>query len=295
MSGLLGRCRFPEAGTAVVCGVSGGADSLSLLVLATAAGLVPTAVHVDHGLRPGSAAEGEVVAEVATGLGVGFRAERVVVAEGPNLEARAREARHRVLGDEALLGHTADDQAETVLLNLVRGAGVSGLAGIRADRRHPILDLRRRETEELSAVLRLTPVEDPSNRDPRHRRNRVRGEVLPLLADVAGRDVVAVIARQAAHLREVDELLGRLAATVDPTDAPALAAAEPVVAAEAVRAWLRAGSAGGHPPDTATVARVLAVARLEARATDVGGGWRVRRSEGRLHLEAGGGPGSDRL
>ncbi len=273
-----------------MCGVSGGADSLALLALAVAAGVVPTAVHVDHGLRPGSQAEAAVVADAAGALGAAFRAEHLQLADGPNLEARARAARHRLLGPEALLGHTADDQAETVVLNLMRGAGVSGLAGIRADRRHPILALRRHETEAVCAAFGLVPVRDPSNQDPRHRRNRVRAEVLPLLAEVSGRDVVAVIARQATHLREVDELLDRLADALDPTDAAALAGADPVVAAVAVRRWLGSADAEGHPPDAATVRRVLAVARLEIRATEVGGGRRVSRSRGRLSLESPGAP-----
>ena len=92
---LLVRCTFPPSGTTLVCGVSGGPDSLALLVLATAAGCAVTAVHVDHGLRPGSAGEAEVVAAAAARFGAAFRAVRVDVADGPNLEARAREARRR--------------------------------------------------------------------------------------------------------------------------------------------------------------------------------------------------------
>ncbi|HEY5156115.1 MAG TPA: tRNA lysidine(34) synthetase TilS [Acidimicrobiales bacterium] len=282
---LLGRCRLPPAATPVTCGVSGGADSLSLLALAVAAGCRATAVHVDHGLRPGSDREAAVVAEAAAALGASFRPVQVQVAEGPNLEARARVARHGALGPDALLGHTADDQAETVLGNLVRGAGLDGLAGIRADGRHPILALRRRETETLCEALGLRVVDDPSNRDPAFRRNRLRAEVLPLLDDITARDVAAVIARQAELVREaVDHLAGE-AGTLDPTDGAALAAAPPAVARMAVRAWLRSCSAEGHPPDAATVERVLAVARLTARATEVGGGWRVARTGGRLRLE----------
>ena len=282
---LLGRCWFPAPGTVVTCGVSGGADSLALLVLAVASGCRATAVHVDHGLRPGSADEAGVVADAAARLGAGFRAERVQVEPGPNLEARARAARRDVLPNDTLLGHTADDQAETVLLNLLRGAGLDGLAGIRADARHPILALRRHETHTLCDDLGLAPVEDPSNADPRHRRNRVRAEVLPLLDDVADRDLVPVVARQAGLLREVVDLLAEQAGLVDPTDAAALASAPRPLARVAVRQWLRDRDSERHPPDAATVDRVLAVARLEDRATDVGGGWRVARTAGRLRLE----------
>ena len=123
VDGLLGRCTFPPAGEALVCAVSGGADSLALLVLACAAGTDVTAVHVDHGLRPESAAEAAVVAGAARRFGARFRSETVVVGEGGNLEARARAARRAVLGSEAATGHTMDDQAETVVLNLLRGVG----------------------------------------------------------------------------------------------------------------------------------------------------------------------------
>ncbi|HEY2435791.1 MAG TPA: ATP-binding protein, partial [Solirubrobacteraceae bacterium] len=108
---LLPRATFPSAGTEVTCAVSGGADSLALLVLACAAGCRVTAVHVDHGLRPGSAAEADVVAAAALRFGADFRAEKAHVDAGPNLEARARRARFALLPPEVLTGHTADDQA----------------------------------------------------------------------------------------------------------------------------------------------------------------------------------------
>ena len=282
---LLDRCRFPTPGTAVTCGVSGGADSLSLLVLALAAGCRATAVHVDHGLRPGSEAEADHVQAVAESLGAGFRAVQVSVTPGPNLEARARTARHRALPPGTLLGHTAEDQAETVVLNLLRGAGPDGLAGIRADERHPILALRRHETEALCRELGLVPLEDPSNRDRSFRRNRVRLEVLPLLSEIAERDVVAVLARQAGVLREVSDHLAAEAAAIEPTDAAAVAAASPVLARVALRRWLRRCSDEGHPPDAAAIDRVLSVARGAIRATEVGGGWRVARRAGRLRVE----------
>lgn len=269
---LLGRCTFPPAGTAVACAVSGGADSSALLVLTVAAGCEATAIHVDHGLRPGSADEATFVERLAGRLGASFVARRVDVGDGPNLEARARAARRSVLPPGVLTGHTLDDQAETVLVNLLRGAGTSGLAGMRRAG-HPLLALRRRETRALCAALAVETVDDPSNTDPRHQRNRVRAEVLPLLDDLAGRDVAAVLARQAELLRADDELLDSLAAVLDPTDAVALAAAPLPLARRAVRNWLR----GEHPPDAATVERVLDVARGDAVACEIGGGRRVSR------------------
>jgi tRNA(Ile)-lysidine synthase len=281
---LLARCRFPEAGTSVTCAVSGGPDSLALLALAVAAGCEATALHVDHQLRPGSAADADVVAEVAAALGAGLRTVRVDVGAGPNLEARARQARHAVLPEGTLLGHTADDQAETMLLNLMRGAGLDGLAAMAPDARRPILALRRHETAALCEALGFEPVQDPSNDDRALLRNRVRHELLPQLDDLAGRDVVPVLARQAGLLRGAADVVRDLAAGVDPTDAEALRAAPAPLAREALRGWLRTCSPEAHPPDAATIERVLAVARLERRATDVHSGWRVARTGGRLRL-----------
>jgi tRNA(Ile)-lysidine synthase len=256
-------------------------------VLAVHAGCEVTAIHVDHGLRRGSADEAEVVRAAASRFGAAFRAVRAPVDPGPNLEARARSARYAALPAGALTGHTADDQAETVLLNLLRGAGLDGLAGMAPERR-PLRHLRRRETHELCASLGLEPVSDPTNVDPVFRRNRVRHEVIPLLDAVADRDVVPVLARQADLLRADAALLDELAAELDPTDARAVAAAPPALARRALRRWLRNAAPGGaerHPPDADAVARVLAVCRGETVACEVGGGWRVARRDNRLRIE----------
>lgn len=278
---LLIRCSFPPAGTAVTCAVSGGPDSLALLLLAAEAGLAVTAAHVDHGLRPESAAEAEVVAAAAGSVGARFRAERVEVAPGGDLEARARAARRTVLPPDALYGHTADDQAETVLLALLRGAGLDGLRGMRPAG-HPILSLRRSDTERVCADAGLVPVRDPSNHDVRFRRNRVRLELLPLLDDIAQRDVTALVARTATVLLDDADFLDAAAAPLDPTDAMALAAAPPALARRALRQWLRELDAERHPPDADGIARVLAVARGEAVAAQIAGGIEVRRSRQRL-------------
>ena len=275
---LLARCRFPPPGTAAACAVSGGADSLALLVLACAAGCDVTALHVDHGLRAHSAAEAHVVEAAAERFGARFEAHRVDVAPGPNVEARARAARYRVLPAGVLTGHTADDQAETVLLNLMRGAGLDGLRGMPVDRR-PLIAIRRADTHALCRAIDLEPVHDPTNEDRSLRRNRVRHELLPLLDAIAGRDVAPVVARQAELLSDDAALLDALSEVIDPTDVKALQSAPSPLARRAIRAWLRCGSdAEHHPPDAATVERVLAVARGEAKGSDIGGGRRVVRS-----------------
>jgi tRNA(Ile)-lysidine synthase len=284
---LLRRCAFPPPGEPLDGAVSGGADSLALLVLATAAGCRVTAWHVDHGLRPGSAAEADVVRAAAERYGAEFHSVRVEVPAGPNLEARARAARRAALPPGACTGHTADDQAETLLLALLRGAGVDGLAGMAAER-HPLLGLRRAETAALCREEGLVPVDDPSNLDPAIRRNRVRHELLPLAGAIAERDVVPVLARTAALLRGDAELLAATAGALDPTDARALAAAQPAAARRAVRAWLAAAGPAGeppYPPSAAAVDRVLAVARGNATACQVAGIGRVTRSGQRLRIE----------
>jgi tRNA(Ile)-lysidine synthase len=280
---LLDDCRFPSPGTPLFCAVSGGPDSLALLALAVAAGCVVIAVHVDHGLRAGSANEAEVVAAAAARLGAGFRGEAVEVGPGPNLEARARTARRGALPRGTATGHTMDDQAETVLVNLLRGAGLDGLAGMRPGPEHPLLGIRRSQTHALCEELGLDPVHDPSNTDRRFVRNRVRHELLPLASAIAGRDLVPVLARQAGLLADEARLLDVLALGIDPSDAKVLAAAPAPLARRATRRWLRGPAP--HPPDLAAVERVLAVARGQLGATDVAPGTRVRRSRGTLSSE----------
>jgi tRNA(Ile)-lysidine synthase len=287
---LLVRCTFPPSGAPLTCAVSGGPDSMALLALAVAAGCEATAVHVDHQLRPGSSAEAEVVAAAAARLGAGFRAETVDVVPGPNLEARARLARRGVLPVDAATGHTADDQAETVLLNLLRGAGLPGLAGMRPGPVHPILGLRRVETEAVCAALGLEPVRDPSNDDRTFRRNALRHDAMPVLGDVADRDIVPLLVRTAEQSRRVLDYLESEADRMvpDPTDVSAVGAAPDAVSSVAVHRWLRSLSAEGHPVDAAAVGRVLEVAAGVRRATEVPGGWRVVRRHRRLVIEAAG-------
>jgi tRNA(Ile)-lysidine synthase len=328
---LLARCHFPPIGPSgrsdepLPLAVSGGADSLALLILAAAANRRVLVFHVDHGLRPDSDSEAATVAAAAARFGAGFECRTVTVAPGPNLEARARAARYRALPAGVLTGHTMDDQAETVLLALLRGAGLDGLSGMRtglppdgsppgagSDPTHlsgwpadgsplqaggtgrpirPLLGLRRHETAALCASAGLRPLVDSTNSDPRFRRNRVRAELLPLLSVVAGRDVVPILARQAGLLGEDARYLESLAAALEPTDARALAAAPAPLARRAVRRWLRAPDSGAdhecHPPSAAEVGRVLAVAAGTARACELAGGRRVERRAGRLNVTPG--------
>jgi tRNA(Ile)-lysidine synthase len=281
----------------VVVACSGGADSVALLVLAADAGLAPVAVHVDHGIRADSAADIDLVRRAAESVGVAWRSVRVAVGSGPNLEARARDARYaalRVAREELgatviLVAHTADDQAETVLLNVLRGSAAAGLAGMaprRGDVVRPLLHLRRDAVRSVAATRGLAVVDDPTNADVRWRRAWIRHEVLPMLGRGSERDLVPVLARQADLLRAESDLLDALgdelltAAGAEAPSTRVLRAAAVPVARRALRRWL-----GSPPPSADEIERLLAVVRGEHVGAELAGGRRVRRSHGRLHRD----------
>lgn len=278
---LLPHCTFPPPGTAMFCAVSGGPDSMALMLLAHAHGLKVTAVHVDHGIRPESASDIAVIRPAAEALGIDVVVHTLVVEAGPNLEARAREARYGVFPPDTATGHTADDQAETVLINMLRGAGAQGLSAMRPGPTRPLLALRRTDTHALCGAAGIATIDDSTNADPRFQRNRVRNELLGLMADISKRDPVPLLARTADVLRDDSDLLDDLASHLDPTDALALAAAPPALARRAIRTWL----AHPYPPDLATIERVLSVARGDTLACDVGDNFEIRRSKQRLILQ----------
>lgn len=298
---MLSRCHFPEPSEGpVALAVSGGPDSTALMILARRRGLSGVAVHVDHGLRDGSDGEARVVAASAAALGFSFESKVVTVPEGPDLEARARKARYAALPPCVLTGHTMDDQAETVLLNVLRGAALSGLRGMRYELHRegggrvlrPLLGLRRSETERLCQIAGLDLVCDPSNSDLRFRRNRLRAEGLPFLSEIAGRDLTPVLARQAAIIDEEVALLDEWAAKLDPTSTTELMHAPPAIARRALRLWLRGVDATGqdqegeqHPPSSAELERVMEVVSGLRRACQISGGRSIRRSRGRLRVE----------
>jgi tRNA(Ile)-lysidine synthase len=274
----------------VVVGCSGGADSVALLVLAVDAGLSPVAVHVDHGLRPESRDEQGLVAALVSRVGAAFDGRAVCIERGANVEARARDARYAALesartehhASAVLVAHTADDQAETVLLNVLRGSAATGLAGMRARRDQvvrPLLSTRRAELAALCDALGLPVLHDPMNDDETFRRVALRRKVLPLLEQLAARDLVPVLAGQAEILGEESDYLDALARAAWPVagdpSARALSTLAPVVARRAVRQWL-----GPPPPSRAEVARVLEVASGARRATELAGGRTVRRGAG---------------
>ena len=279
---LLTRCNFPSPGSKINCAVSGGKDSMAMLLLAVLNGCDVTAIHVDHSLRQGSDQEATIVARLAEQLGASFVGKTIKVEPGANLEARARNARFAVLPEAVATGHTADDQAETLMINLLRGAGLQGLAGMKQSHSHPILNLRRSETEMLCRELEIECVVDPTNADLKFLRNQVRQQLLPLMNEVSQRDVAQILARQADLFREDSDFLDDLAKQIDPTYAKALSIAPIALARRAVRVWLTET----YPPDAATVERVLDVARGATTACEIGMNREVRRSNQRLQINS---------
>ena len=256
---------------------SGGADSTALLAAARA--VAPGRVHVaviDHGLQEGSAERSAALVADLVAQGVPAAVHRVVVDGGGGLEAAARRVRYGALrtarphpDSPVLLGHTLDDQAETVLLGLGRGSGARSLAGMRTwdpPWLRPLLGLRRADTAAACRSQGLTFWDDPHNVDPRFTRVRLRSEVLPLLEEVLGGGVAEALARTAAQLRDDGEaldaaacdVLARAAAADDDAqlaeqgaddtavlDTAVLAVAPAAVRRRALRTWLGARGVTG--------------------------------------------------
>jgi tRNA(Ile)-lysidine synthase len=205
------------AGELVLVACSGGPDSLALAAAvafeAPRAGLRAGAVTVDHGLQDGSADHAAAVADALRGLGLGpVEVASVTVGTEGGPEAAARDARYAGLDEAAdrlgaiaiLLGHTLDDQAETVLLGLSRGSGARSLAGMRsANGRYlrPLLGVPRATVRAACEAADLTAWDDPHNSDPAFTRSRVRHDLLPTLERTLGPGVAAALARTADQLR----------------------------------------------------------------------------------------------
>ena len=280
-----------EPGSVVVVACSGGADSLALLSAACFEGhksaLRVVGVTVDHGLQAGSAEHAATVVEQMAAIGADetMTVTVHVQAAGQGPEAAARQARYAVLEEVAervdaavvLLGHTLDDQAETVLLGLTRGSGGRSMAGMRRGFdvfARPLLDVRRDDTLTACQVEGIEPWQDPHNADPAFTRVRVRTTVLPMLEDELGPGVARTLARTADQLREDMELLDQFADEVMARVAgphglsvPLLAAQHPALRRRVIRA---AALSAGAPAAELFHEHVVA---LDALVTD----WRGQK------------------
>jgi tRNA(Ile)-lysidine synthase len=294
----------------VVVAVSGGPDSIcllhSLVRLQRLLHINVTGFHFDHRLREGSERDAAYVERQCANLGVPFvlRQARSRLRRGDSVEAWARTVRYEALsgvveelgGGVAAVAHTADDQAETVLLALLKGAGLEALSGMRAVGRpivRPLLDVTREETTAFCRALRLRPRDDPMNRDPRYLRVALRVGVLPLIEQRLGRGVKQSLVRTAALLAEDAELLEALAEeAADPVverteDGPLLRAAplqglpKPIAARIVRREML----ALGFLPEGAAIEAVLDLAGgRPGRRADLSGGLSARREREYVRL-----------
>jgi tRNA(Ile)-lysidine synthase len=255
-------------GDRVLCALSGGPDSTALLHvlkgLAPELGFALEAATVDHGLRPAGADEARSARELADSLGVPCAILSLGLAPGAGAQARARDARYAALRDRArevgaaaiAVGHTLDDQAETVVLRLLRGSGVRGLAGVLPRREdgviRPLLDARRAEVLDYLAHHRLeAPVRDPSNEDLGFQRVRVRHAILPALV-AESPELPRTLAALADEARAIRDFVGGLASALvvgqprDRLDGTRLSALAPPVRREVLRLW--AERLCGAPP-----------------------------------------------
>jgi len=298
----------------VLVACSGGADSLALAVatafVAPRLGVAAGLVTVDHGLQPGSSGQAARVAAVGYELGLDpVEIVPVEIGRAGGPEAAARTARYAALesvatalGAPVLLGHTLDDQAETVLLGLGRGSGPRSIAGMRAVTGlwlRPFLGLRRATTAAACGAVGLAPWEDPHNADPSFRRVRLRREVLPLLEDVLAGGVAEALARTASLVRDDLDALDALASKINaPATTPGcgaggidldltgLADQPRAIRTRVLRAWAR--GAGAQPLAAAHVAALDALLTdwHGQGPVDLPGGVCAVRASGKLVAEA---------
>lgn len=296
-----------EPGVTVLVACSGGADSLALAAAAVfeakPRGLKVVGVTVDHGLQEGSHQQAERVVAQLELIGADETVTARVHVEAADLgpEAAAREARYAVLEQVAesfnasvvLLGHTRDDQAETVLLGLARGSGGRSIAGMRRayDRyRRPLLDVTRAQTRAACDADGLQPWEDPHNSDPGFARVRVRERVLPVLESELGPGVAAALARTADLLREDMELLDALA---DQAWTGSLTVADLSATPKPIRTRLirRAALEAGVPSDRLTATHIAEIDALITHwrgqvGVDLPGQIRAVRRDGVIAFES---------
>ncbi|MDT0200592.1 tRNA lysidine(34) synthetase TilS [Nocardioides sp. AE5] len=298
-------------GATVLVACSGGADSLALVAAtvfeARRSSLRVIGATVDHGLQEGSADRAAAVVEQMAALGcdetVSARVEVPALPGGPGPEAAARQARYAVLEQMAdhfsaalvLLGHTRDDQAETVLLGLARGSGGRSIAGMRRsfDRfARPLLDVSRADTAASCRAEGIEAWSDPHNDDPRFTRVRVRHTVLPVLEAELGPGVAVALARTADLLRPDMEFLDDLAATAY-GDGPPLAveALADLAAPIRTRVLRLAALAAGALPDELFHEHITELDRLVTdwhgqKWVDLPGHLRGRRTGGEIVFES---------
>lgn len=267
-----------------VIGLSGGPDSLALAAAAAAEGKDVRCVVVDHGLQPGSAQVAGQAARAARGFELRADVARVEVGAG-NLEAAAREARYAALlsyGEDVWVAHTADDQAETLVLGALRG-NPSGMSPRNGRVVRPFLAVRRADTVGACEELGLEPWHDPMNADPAFRRVAVRRQVLPLLSELLGGDAVPALAATADRIAADQALIASLADLTPTTSCAQLRADAGPVRRRRLAAWLL-GEGVPVQGDQLAAVEALVVDWHGQGPVAVAGGRKVVRDGGTLVL-----------
>lgn len=267
-----------------VIGLSGGPDSLALAAAAAAEGKDVRCVVVDHGLQPGSAQVAGQAARAARGFGLRADVARVEVGAG-NLEAAAREARYAALlsyGEDVWVAHTADDQAETLVLGALRG-NPSGMSPRNGRVVRPFLGARRADTVGACEELGLEPWHDPMNADPAFRRVAVRRQVLPLLSELLGGDAVPALAATADRIAADQALIASLTDLTPTTSCAQLRADAGPVRRRRLAAWLL-GEGVPVQGDQLAAVEALVVDWHGQGPVAVAGGRKVVRDGGTLAL-----------
>jgi len=299
-----------EAGDTVLVAVSGGADSLALasaiLTESKQYAITAIAVTIDHQLQSGSDVQAEKVEKQLKEMGYGkVIVKKVVVTTESGLEAGARDARYEALSacaaqekaTKVFLGHTRDDQAESVLLGLARGSGTRSLSGMSVENGiylRPLLQITREETVAACSELGIEPWNDPHNGNTNFSRVRVRNEVLPVMEEKLGPGISAALARSAGILRDDADALDEIAQSeISVSDLANLDCEHLSTLSRAIRSRvLRAALyAAGAPSGSITADHLAGVEALVTSwhgqgALSLPGGVKVERISGRLSLLA---------
>lgn len=266
----------------VIVACSGGADSIALAIILRAWDTEFALAYIDHGINPETSECEIIVKNLAQKFDVPFFTAHLDMGNAEdlaNVEASARSLRYMAL--ETLrtthgyhliaTAHHLDDIAETFLINLMRGAG-SGISSLSPERDNivrPLLDWRKAELEELVTSTGIEYFVDPMNSDPRFVRNRVRNEVIPLLNDVAQRDVTPLIARTAGHIQRDNAYLQKMSSQLWPVGEPStrtLMKLDPVERTHALRTWIQ-----GSPPSNEELDRIMDVVEHRTKSTQISG------------------------
>ena len=298
------------AGDSAIVAVSGGADSLALayVLIKEAPNLAITliAVTIDHQLQSGSGDQAKKVQEQLKAMGyLEVIIEKVSVVEKSGIEADARTARYAALdaiahaygASQIFLGHTRDDQAETVLLGLARGSGtrsLSGMATVNGKYARPFLQLTRLQTVAACVEAEITPWNDPHNANEKFSRVRVRNKVMPVMEEEIGPGIAAALARSAAILRDdadaLDEMAQAVISRVDLSDLDCAALAElpRAIRSRILRAAIYAAGApsGSVSADHLSGVEALVTSWRGQGEASLPGGVKVARISGRLSLLA---------